>query len=293
MANNIIMKRFFIFLLLFFLFIFSYIKISSFDKYSYLNLNDEEKEYIKDNDIDLTILEKYQNFDSFDLFKFNQYENIRKKTNSYIEALNIINNPHYYSNYLEIEEAIFNNTFNILINKHYYVTANYQPNNLELVNKFNINYIKRENEEMLGNSEALKMLEKMFSDAKDLNFNLYLYSAFRTYSKQEYLYYVVNHQNDNYSARPGHSEHHSGLAFDISTLMHGLSLNFQYSLEYEWLIENSYKYGFILRYPELKEDITLYKFEPWHFRYVGVSIATYIYNNNLTLEEYIIKNYEL
>ena len=131
------------------------------------------------------------------------------------------------------------------------------------------------------------------NDALKNGFQLYIFSSYRDYNKQYHLYYNVNNQNDEYVARPGFSEHQSGYALDISTLYHGLTNNFQYSDEYKWLIENSYKYGFILRYPEEKENITGYKYEPWHFRFVGEDIAEFLYKNKLTLEEYILKYLEI
>ena len=287
------MKRILILSLITFLFIFSYTVFANPNQKSYLNLTKEEEKYIKENNIDINILLNYYHYQTFDLYKYFQYENVRSNSNNYLEAINIVNNPTFYSNYEEKEKALFINSSSILINKHYYVPYEYIPNNLVSIDNYNINYIKRENEVMQGVDIALIQLEKMFNEAKLFNFDLFVFSGYRNYSKQEYLYYIVNQQNDNYSARPGHSEHHSGLAFDISTLNIGLITSFGDSLEFDWLINNCHKYGFILRYPKDKEIITLYKFEPWHFRYVGVDIATNIYNNNLAFEEYILKNYEL
>lgn len=88
-------------------------------------------------------------------------------------------------------------------------------------------------------------------------------------------------------ARPGQSEHQTGLAIDISTLSQSCYLNecFATTADGEWLAANSYKYGFILRYPKDKVTITGYQYEPWHFRYVGVNLATALHESNLTLEE--------
>ena len=146
---------------------------------------------------------------------------------------------------------------------------------------------------MQASKIALDNYYLMYLDAKKDNINLLIYSAYRTYQKQYDLYYNVNNKDDEYSARPGFSEHHTGLAFDISDNIHGLTINFSNSYTYQWLIKNSYKYGFILRYPENKECITMYKYEPWHFRYVGSSAAYEIHINSKTLEEYLLENYEL
>lgn len=117
--------------------------------------------------------------------------------------------------------------------------------------------------------------------------NLFEISGFRSYETQDRIYsnYVATDgkmQADTYSARPGHSEHQSGLALDVNSLEGA----FAYTQEAQWIEENCHKYGFILRYPEGKTGQTGYIYEPWHIRYVGVEIATKIYNSGLCLEEY-------
>ena len=113
-----------------------------------------------------------------------------------------------------------------------------------------------------------------------------MFSAYRSYEKQEILY-ILN--NDQLTAKPGFSEHQTGLCVDISKRDIGLTNELEYSLLYKEINKICYKYGFILRYPKNKEDITGYPFEAWHYRYVGKNIATIIYENNLTLEEYFYK----
>ena len=96
---------------------------------------------------------------------------------------------------------------------------------------------------------------------------------------------------DTYSARAGSSEHQTGLAVDINTA--SSRANFQNTKEYKWLINNSYKYGFIERYPKGKTNITGYKYEPWHYRYVGIEAASIIHEKGITFEEYkVISKYE-
>ena len=87
------------------------------------------------------------------------------------------------------------------------------------------------------------------------------------------------------SAKAGHSEHQTGLAVDISDISLNYD-NFGNTKEFNWIKDNAHKFGFILRYPNNKTHITGFKYEPWHYRYIGISIATYIYENNITLEEY-------
>lgn len=120
-------------------------------------------------------------------------------------------------------------------------------------------------------------------------FNIYLSSGFRSYNTQNKLYnnYVKRDGQaaaDTYSARAGHSEHQSGLAFDVNQV----NDTFNNTAEAKWLSDNCYKYGFILRYPKGKTNETGYKYESWHFRYVGTELATKLYNNGdwITLESY-------
>ena len=94
---------------------------------------------------------------------------------------------------------------------------------------------------------------------------------------------------DLYVARPGQSEHQTGLAFDFAVMRNGIYSSDPIDEEIKWMQENAYKYGFILRYPEGKEDITGYNHEYWHYRYIGLPYSIECFNNNLTLEEYVLK----
>ena len=112
----------------------------------------------------------------------------------------------------------------------------------------------------------------------------------RTYEEQQEMLELKISQlgeNQTIAQKPGYSEHHTGLAMDISTYVNGVMGTFTGENEYAWVHENAHKYGFILRYPSGKEDITGISHETWHFRYVGVPHAQYMYRNGYTLEEYI------
>ncbi len=131
--------------------------------------------------------------------------------------------------------------------------------------------------------------DKMNAAAKLEGLNIWLQSGFRSYDTQKRIYNSYVSQDgqknaDTYSARPGHSEHQSGLAFDVNQI----NDSFIGTPEAIWLENNCYKYGFILRYPKGKENITGYQYESWHFRYVGKELATKLYNNGnwITMEEY-------
>lgn len=136
--------------------------------------------------------------------------------------------------------------------------------------------------------EAYNALDEMQSAAAKEGIVLYVVSGFRDYDTQEAIYnnyvsYDGKANADRYSARPGHSEHQTGLAFDLNELEE----SFGETREGKWLAANAHKYGFIIRYPKGKEHITGYMYEPWHVRYLGKDIATKVYNSGLTLEEYL------
>ena len=116
---------------------------------------------------------------------------------------------------------------------------------------------------------------------------LWVESGFRSYELQTTIYtsYVSREGQtaaDRYSARPGHSEHQSGLAMDLNSLY----ASFAYTAEGKWLAANSWKYGFIIRYPKNKQSATGYIYEPWHVRYLGKGLAAAVYDSGLCLEEY-------
>lgn len=135
---------------------------------------------------------------------------------------------------------------------------------------------------------ALDALRELQQAAANTGYSMPLISGYRSYQTQNSIYnsYVSRwgvEYTDTVSARPGHSEHQTGLAFDVGEL----NSSYGETKEGIWLKENCHKYGFIIRYLKGKEAITGYSYEPWHVRYVGVAVATYIMENNLTLEEYL------
>ena len=135
---------------------------------------------------------------------------------------------------------------------------------------------------------AESALNKMINAAKQDGINLFIKSGYRSYSTQKTLYnnYVARDgvaAADRYSARPGHSEHQTGLAFDLNSL----EQSFDETKEGKWLAEHCHEYGFIIRYPKDKEDVTCYMYEPWHVRYLGDDIAKDVYESGKCLEEYL------
>lgn len=155
----------------------------------------------------------------------------------------------------------------LLVNKQYSVPSTYNPG---------------------VDATADAALKQLQQAAATSGYNIPLLSGFRSYSRQNTIYnnYVKRDgqaQADTYSAKPGHSEHQTGLAFDVGAL----DGNYGETPEGQWLAQNAHTYGFIIRYPKDKTHITGYMYEPWHIRYVGIEHATNIYSQNITLEEYL------
>ena len=155
----------------------------------------------------------------------------------------------------------------LIVNKTYSLPSDYAPGEL-----------------LAECSEAFK---EMQSAARENGLNIYISSGYRSFYSQKSIYnrYVSRDGKklaDTYSARPGHSEHQSGLSIDLNTITQA----FGRTKEGRWVAENCHKYGFILRYPQGKADKTGYRYEPWHLRYVGIEKATAITKSGLCLEEY-------
>lgn len=142
--------------------------------------------------------------------------------------------------------------------------------------------------------EVIDAYTEMAKDGAEQGLTFVIVSDFRSYQEQEALYedYVAREgkeEADQYSALPGHSEHQSGLAFDIGSNISASTgdVDFEETPEFDWMKDVAHEYGFIIRYKEGKEDITGINYEPWHLRYVGVEAATEIYEKDLVLEEYL------
>lgn len=133
--------------------------------------------------------------------------------------------------------------------------------------------------------DARKSFTLMVNDANKDGVILRSVSDYRSFEQQSKLEDV----EDVKFVKAGTSEHQTGLAYDLIGEDYTLKykLDFSKSKEYKWLMDNAYKYGFVLRYPEGKKDITGLSFAPWHFRYVGIDLAKILHNQNLTLEEYL------
>ena len=197
-----------------------------------------------------------------------------------------LDNP-YYTNTKPADNL---NTNLLLVNKYNYLTEDYVPSNLENISTT----YARSGMQLV--KEAKEAFETLSENAKKDGMNVIAMSSYRSYDYQVNLYnnYVAQDGKeaaDKYSARPGYSEHQTGLAVDVYNLDLPYT-SFEETEEFTWMQENAYKYGFILRFPKDKVDITGYQYESWHYRYVGKKVAKEIKDNNLTLEEYIAKKVE-
>lgn len=224
-----------------------------------------QKYYLKKN------LEKYINY---------KKEHEEKGLEEVIRTININRDKEFYA---EIKETNTDLKELMLVNKYNKLSESYEPENIINI-PLTYSYSGNKTSE-----EALEYYKKMHEAAKQDGINLVISSGYRSYQEQQETYdeyeKIKGDGIENYAARPGHSEHQTGLAFDILTL--GVTTTkFDQTKEFIWLRDNSYKYGFILRYPAGKEDITGYDYESWHYRYVGEKAAKTIHDENLTFEEY-------
>ena len=216
-----------------------------------------------------------------------QKENPNLSVENIVTYVNIGIDKPYYTNTKKAENL---NTNLILVNKYNYLTEDYIPENLEPID---IAYARSG---MQLVREAKEAFETLSEDAKKEGMNIIAMSSYRSYDYQVNLYdnYVATDGKeaaDTYSARAGYSEHQTGLAVDVYNKVLPYT-SFEETEEFNWMQENAYKYGFILRFPKDKVNITGYQYESWHYRYVGKEAAKYIHDHDLTLEEYYVKKVE-
>lgn len=240
------------------------------------------KEIISINKVSDVLNNKYSN-NILDILKSKYY--ISKNLARYIDYINnnntTIDNAVTLVNTLRDKDfytdGYYTNTndgYAMLVNKYYKLNDDYKPENLVKVKNW---YAYGE---QLLDSEAYDAYIKLFNAAKEEGYTLIINEAYRSYEDQEKIHKRLK---DDTAAKAGYSEHQTGLAIDITYPKYDDDMH---SKEYNWLSENAYKFGYILRYPENKENITGYTFEPWHYRYVGVDLATKVYNSGLTFDEY-------
>lgn len=222
-------------------------------------------------------LERYLNYDEKLTTTF------ATKEEEYNYVIGSVNSNLDYAFYTHDQEVDLKKENLILVNKYYKLLSDYVPENLVTIERpYGVN--------LLLESNVYAQYQLMWQAAKEEGLSLYIRSPYRSYYTQQTLYnrYAAKDGTlaaDTYSARPGYSEHQTGLAFDVTSPSTNFD-TFEASREFRWLQENAYKYGFILRYPKGKEYITGYIYEPWHYRYVGIEAATKIHEAGITYEEY-------
>lgn len=242
--------------------------------------------YIVNNGIKYDYTEKLSkliNEEYFVLSRLDRYMSYKSDDTSVIVAE--VNSNLDYEYYTNTNKTDTSKETLLLVNKYYYLEKDYYYGELVTMDSA---YDNKNGSKL--NSVAYEAFKKLVDDAEKEGYHIRNNSAYRSYETQSNLYnqYKKNGTDyaDKWSARAGHSEHQTGLALDVGVQTKYSNSKFENSKEFTWMKENSYKYGFILRYPKDKTHITGYGYEPWHYRYVGVEVATYIYEHDITFEEY-------
>lgn len=243
----------------------------------------EVSEFVKRDKI--KYLEEFYSVDYAKLSNYDRYLKYSDETGEDEETtvlyVNLDMDKEDYNEFVDIDKF----SIDMLVNKHRKLDSDFVPNDLVEIDE---KYASEEG--MKANKEAINAFIQMFKAATKENLGLVINSSYRSYSDQEeicesYRELYGDSYVERYVAQPGFSEHQTGLAFDIGSTS---SRIFADSKEYEWLQDNAYKYGFILRFSKKYENVTGFRNEPWHYRYVGKKIAKYIYEHNITLEEYYV-----
>ncbi|AUM65333.1 peptidase M15 [Brevibacillus laterosporus] len=188
-------------------------------------------------------------------------------------------------------QAVSPESIQVLVNKQYKLPDSYKPQDLVYPD---VPFLFQEKiEKRMMRQEAADALQQLFAGAKQEGIMLAGVSAYRSHTTQTNLFnrYVKKDGEEaakKYSAEPGHSEHETGLAIDVSGSTGKCAAEdcFEGTPEAVWLADHAHEYGFIIRYPKGKEAITGYQYEPWHLRYVGKEAAGEIHDKGITLEEY-------
>lgn len=199
-----------------------------------------------------------------------------------IALVNVHRDQDYYEN-MEVTDTSKGN--NMLVNKYNALSKDYEVEDLKTISK---TYSYGDNKKL--NKEAYDAFISLADDAKKEGYTILIVSSYRTYQDQEdvwkdYKASFGTKKADAYAARAGSSEHETGLAIDVADY-NDKNDKFEATESFKWMQTNAHKYGYILRYPKGKENITGYSYEAWHYRYVGIDTATKVYNEGITYDEY-------
>ena len=250
---------------------------------------------LKDNQIKAILKKKYNRlnikfirqkyFITNNLDRYIKYYNNHKddKISHIVSIVNVCADEDYYDKDT-VKKTDISKKELMLVNKFNYLDENYAPDDIV---KVSVQFAYGDNE---IKKEVYEKFRSMYNDAKKEGLYLIITSSYRDYNFQKELWDSYANQKgdewaDSVSARAGYSEHQTGYTLDIVTYKANMS-SFEKTDEFKWLQDNAYKYGFILRYPKDKEDITGYSYESWHYRYVGKDVATKIKKLGITFDEY-------
>ena len=194
--------------------------------------------------------------------------------------------------YENIQMVNNSDSYQVLVNKNFALSSEYAPEDMRIIQVLDSS--QNLNLTIKLRSRAADMVEALFAAAREDGYELLAVSGYRSYPHQKdlYEYYVKKHgkkEADSFSARPGHSEHQTGLALDVSasSLEGKIDKDFGLTQEGAWLVKNAPRFGFIIRYPREREEDTGFIYEPWHLRYVGVAPANIMEQNNWIFEDYV------
>lgn len=211
---------------------------------------------------------------------------------SWEEIITFVNIGLDYPYDTELSEVMSPDRLTVLVNKYRRLPVDYIPGDLEPIAS------DCSSGQLLLRYPARLAFEEMCRAAGKQGIRLEAISSFRSFVYQQQVYYQnwnegtsleqYQKERDRVSARPGHSEHQTGLVVDINDL----EQTFETTPEGRWLAENAHCYGFLLRYPKGKEKITGYDYEPWHFRYLGKGLSETVYRSNLTYDEFYTRYLE-
>ena len=248
-------------------------------------LDKEEKNILLDREynknIPLLINEKYFMFKNLDRYLDYIEKNSNLELKDVVSLVNVNRDKDYYK---DLEVTDVSNFNEMLVNKYHALDKDYVASDIV---KCSSTYAYANNE---LNKEAYEAFKNMADAAREEGHVILILSSYRTYESQDNLWkqrktaYGIK-KADAYAARAGSSEHETGLAIDVAEYK-DVNDEFGKTESFKWMQENAYKYGYILRYPEGKENITGYSYEAWHYRYLGVSLATKVYNEGITYDEY-------
>ena len=248
---------------------------------------------LKENEIDQLLEMKYNKlYDDFINEKYFMFKHLKTYVDYYTEdsdqtithAVAMVNVGANKDHYTDVKQTDTSKDELILVNKYNQLPKDYAPEDLTDIS---VQYCYGDNE---VSNEVYQKYISMYNAAKEEDLYLIITSAFRDYEFQDQLWnqYAKSQGEewaDSVAARAGHSEHQTGLTLDIVTYNSNMN-EFENTDEFKWLQKHAHEYGFIMRYPKDKEDITGYDYESWHYRYVGVETATKIHELGITYDEY-------